>query len=177
MTERTTSLYEILIRFNEDGFQGAHVKDLETIREGAEVLLARESDPRPVTLKEVGEHVGKESAKLIEAADAARALAKQHEAAANDAVAKVESAEVAALARAEAAEADAKAKIETAEAVATARIAAAVSSASDRISAAESAASQQVSEAQAAQQQAETALERATASLRQALGHIAPENG
>src|SRR4051794_27402215 len=85
-TDRTKCIYEILIRFDADGFRGAHVKDLETIMEDGEVLVQRETDPRPATLEEVGQYLGKESAKLIEAAAVARAEA-------GDATSRVEAAE------------------------------------------------------------------------------------
>ncbi len=69
---KNVSLYEILIRFNADGFQGAHVIEREELIEDGAVLSARELPARPVTEKEVGVYVGKKNAKLIEAADGAR---------------------------------------------------------------------------------------------------------
>lgn len=91
---KNVSLYEILIRFNAGGFQGAHVIEREEIVEGGEVLSARELPARPVTAKEVGTYLGKQNAKLIQSADAARAdtdTAKAEQAEAQRAAEKAES--------------------------------------------------------------------------------------
>ena len=71
-------LYEVMARFTADGFQGAHAKDMECLRLADGTLQDfRVGDPRPVTEKEFGKLLGKETAKLIQAADAARGETEQ----------------------------------------------------------------------------------------------------
>lgn len=73
---RTSFLYEILLRFNANGYQGAHVIDLEQVIEDGNVISERELPARPITEAEIGTIIGAQSAALVEAADAARAEAR-----------------------------------------------------------------------------------------------------
>lgn len=93
-------LYEILLRFDADGFRGAHVVDLETITDDGEIVSAKELPARPITEEEVGSIIGSTNAKVIEQADAALAArhamelerdnAKQSASVANERAAKAE---------------------------------------------------------------------------------------
>lgn len=76
--KKQTSLYEILVRFGPKGFVGAHAIDMEEVIDGKEVHSAKELPPRPVTEAEFKELLGAQTAKLIEAADAARAERDEH---------------------------------------------------------------------------------------------------
>lgn len=69
MLTTQTFLYEILIRFDADGYRGAHVIDLQTVTDGEEVLAAKPLDPRPVDPAEVGQILGENSARLIQSTD------------------------------------------------------------------------------------------------------------
>lgn len=71
--KKSTDLYEVLVRFGPDGFVGAHVIEAETVHEGKDVLAFKELPARPVTKAEIGGLLGANTAKLIEAADIARA--------------------------------------------------------------------------------------------------------
>lgn len=75
--ERETHLYEILLRFNSDGYQGSHVIDLEIMTENGAVISERELPARSITEAEVGGIIGQQSARLVEAADAAIAQAAE----------------------------------------------------------------------------------------------------
>lgn len=75
-----TRLYEILVRFGPSGFQGAHAIDIDEIVDGDEVKAAKELPARPITSAEMSEMLGNHSAALIEAADAARAAAREADA-------------------------------------------------------------------------------------------------
>jgi hypothetical protein len=93
--EKHSYLYEILIRFDEDGFAGAHVKDLETVFDADDgvVYSAKETEPRNVTEAEVGEILGAQAAVLIETVDRERVRAAAAEAGlgqANEALAAVQ---------------------------------------------------------------------------------------
>lgn len=70
---KNTHLYEVLIRFGPDGYRGAHVIDLELITDGDEIVSGKELPARPLTKAEIGPIIGATNAKLIEAADQARA--------------------------------------------------------------------------------------------------------
>ncbi len=95
--KKTSHLYELLIRFGPDGFQGAHMKDLETVADGSEIISQRVLDPRAITEAEAGTLIGKESAKLVEAATAARAEAEAATAERDEWQAKTTAAEDASL--------------------------------------------------------------------------------
>lgn len=93
--KKTTALYEMLIRFGPDGYIGAHVIDAETVTDGGEVIAHKSLPARPVTKSELGSLLGANNAKLIEAADAARAerdQAREAEGAARVAAEKAETA-------------------------------------------------------------------------------------
>lgn len=82
--KKETCLYEVLLRFGPEGFRGAHVQDLERIVEGDKVHAETPALTRAVTLEEVGQYIGAENAKLIEAADAEKARADAAEARAEE---------------------------------------------------------------------------------------------
>lgn len=88
--EKTVRPYEVLVRFGRAGFQGAHVQDIEEVVEGDEVLAARILPARPLTEAEVGDVVGGEAARLIEAVEATRLQAQADAAAAAEARAALE---------------------------------------------------------------------------------------
>jgi len=70
---RETRPYEILVRFNPDGFQGAHVIDFDLfLEDGKHVGTPTIGQARAITQAEVGDILGSQNALLIEAAQAAR---------------------------------------------------------------------------------------------------------
>lgn len=72
LTQRK-SLHEILIRFDVAGrFQGAHVLDLVQIMDGTQEVSASIGQARGIAEAEVGPIIGDQSARLIEAVEAAR---------------------------------------------------------------------------------------------------------
>lgn len=73
--EKRTVPYEIFIRFEHGEFKGAHLGELEQFLEDGKVVSETELPVRPITEAECGKYIGEQSAKLIEAADAARAEA------------------------------------------------------------------------------------------------------
>lgn len=66
--EHRTYVYEVLIRFDADGYRGSHVKDVEEWYdpETGKVINAVEADPRPVTEQELADLIGAANAKAIE---------------------------------------------------------------------------------------------------------------
>ncbi len=67
-----TFLYELLIRFSPDGFQGAHAKDIARMTDDdGKVVSDTELPPRPVTEAEFRKLLGAQNAKLTEAAQKA----------------------------------------------------------------------------------------------------------
>lgn len=75
--KKTTHLYEVMLRFGADGFQAAHMVEIETVTEGERVISATELPAQPVTEKEARSLIGAQSAKLVETADKARAAAHE----------------------------------------------------------------------------------------------------
>lgn len=75
--EKKKGLYSLFIRFGVDGsFKAAHATDIVQFIDPEDGASApKETDPRAVTLAEFGELLGAKNAELIEAADAARAIA------------------------------------------------------------------------------------------------------
>lgn len=76
MIEKRTHLYEVLLRFDEHGFKGAHVRDLETVveTETGAAIAVREGEARAVTLAECGPLIGEANAGFIADFEAAVAL-------------------------------------------------------------------------------------------------------
>jgi hypothetical protein len=67
--EKSTTLYEVLVRFDETGaVKGGHVIDMETVKDTNtdEILSARETAARPITEAEVGDVIGASNAQNIE---------------------------------------------------------------------------------------------------------------
>lgn len=67
--KKTATLYEILVRFDANGYRGAHVIDLETVTDGDEVIAERPLAPRPVEPAEVKTILGAQNARMIQSTD------------------------------------------------------------------------------------------------------------
>ena len=51
--EKKTERYEILVRFEQGQVKAAHIKNLEKIVEGGEIISARESVAEPISIEDV----------------------------------------------------------------------------------------------------------------------------
>lgn len=61
--EKTTDIYEILIRFDADGsVSGAHRQDAERVRDGDAVLFEKLLDPVNVSASDIESAIGKNAA-------------------------------------------------------------------------------------------------------------------
>lgn len=69
MLATKTFLYEILIRFDADGYRGSHVIDLQQVTDDGEILASKPLDPRPVEPAEVREILGDNAARMIQSTD------------------------------------------------------------------------------------------------------------
>lgn len=71
--ERRASLYEVLIRFDANGYKGSHVIDIDEVFDAdtGEIHSARELPARPITQAELGPLLGEATAGLIEGTEAA----------------------------------------------------------------------------------------------------------
>lgn len=72
--KKEITLYEILLRFNEDGFVGGHAIDMKKIIDGDDVIK-REQPARPITVEDAAQYIGEREATLVAAVDEARAVA------------------------------------------------------------------------------------------------------
>lgn len=68
MIEKTSFLYEVLLRFGPDGLSGAHAIDMVRIVDtgSGEVIAENEELARPITQAEVSDILGAETAGMIE---------------------------------------------------------------------------------------------------------------
>lgn len=169
--ERRTRLYEILLRFDADGYKASHVIDLQEVydTENGEVIAATELPARPITKKEVGSLLGAAVAGNVEKINAL--VARRTEA--------IDTARLEMAAEAEAARAEAAARTEERnQAVKEAAVsAAAVSVAGERLAALEALlarARQETAEAIDAHRDAESRCAQAEATIASVAKIIVP---
>lgn len=51
--EKKVEKYEILVRFEDDKVKGCHIKNIQKVVEGEEVLYVKEGVAEPITMEEV----------------------------------------------------------------------------------------------------------------------------
>lgn len=74
MTDHRKGLYEVLIRFDHNGYKGSHVIEADYFVGDDGVLIADKiAEAMPITQQQVGDLLGGETAGLIEQLEAARA--------------------------------------------------------------------------------------------------------
>lgn len=71
--EKHVHPYEILVRLGPNGYQAAHVIDLERVTDGEELIAERELPAQPISIQRAGEILGEASVQLLEQIDGLRA--------------------------------------------------------------------------------------------------------
>ena len=108
MLQKQTIPYEILVRLGADGYQAAHVIDLERITDDGVVIVEQQLPAQPISIERAGEILGEASVQLLEQIDGLNAEV----ASLTQALAQAEQARDAALAQVPVVEAEAAAPVD-----------------------------------------------------------------